>query len=205
MAAGGGESGYVGRGGLKLAFALDRFGVNPAGLVAADLGCNVGGFTDCLLRRGAARVHAVDTGRGALAWRLRTDPRVVVHERTNALRLTLPEPVALVVIDVAWTRQARVLPAAARMLGAGGIILSLVKPQYEAAPRLLRRGLLDRSRAAEISAAMPALAATLGLAVVDAAESPLTGAGGNVEYWLRVAPAPTAALGCHASATSPQR
>ncbi len=107
---------YVSRGGLKLAAALKAFGLSPAGWVCADLGSNVGGFVDCLLRAGATRVYAVDTGYGVLAYRLRRDPRVVVRERTNALHVTLPEPADLVTIDVAWTSQEHILPAAVRML-----------------------------------------------------------------------------------------
>ncbi|HUT75959.1 MAG TPA: SAM-dependent methyltransferase [Armatimonadota bacterium] len=122
---------YVGKGGLKLRFALDHFGREVRGLVAADLGCHVGGFTDCLLQGGAARVHAVDTGYGVLEWKLRNDPRVVVHERTNVLHWDCPEPLELVVSDLGWTRQARALPAIARLLNPGGWALSLVKPQYE--------------------------------------------------------------------------
>ncbi len=130
---------YVSRGGLKLAAALDAFGLSPAGWTCADLGCNVGGFTDCLLRRGAVRVHAVDTGYGALAWSLRKDPRVVVAERTNALRADPPEAVDLVVIDVAWTPQRLILPAARRWLAPAGQVVSLLKPQYEAAAEEARR------------------------------------------------------------------
>ncbi|RME40059.1 MAG: hypothetical protein D6788_04150 [Planctomycetota bacterium] len=107
---------YVSRGGEKLAAALARFRVDPTGWTCADLGSHVGGFVDCLLQHGAARVYAVDTCYGTLAWRLRKDERVVVRERTNALHVTLPEPVDLVTIDVGWTRQEKVLPRAAALL-----------------------------------------------------------------------------------------
>jgi len=110
---------FVSRAGEKLDAALEAFGVDVAGCVCADFGCNVGGFTDCLLRRGAAKVYAVDTGYGALAWRLRKDPRVVVMERTNALYAPIPEPVDLVAVDVAWTPQKVIVPAAMRWLGWG--------------------------------------------------------------------------------------
>src|SRR5512134_3893078 len=96
---------YVTRAGHKLAAALDAFGINVAGLVCADLGSNTGGFVDCLLQRGAAKVYAVDTGYGVLEYKLRKDPRVVVMERTNAMHVKLPELVAFVSIDVAWTKQ----------------------------------------------------------------------------------------------------
>ena len=108
----------VSRGGDKLAAALDRFELDVAERVCADLGSHVGGFVDCLLQRGAARIYAVDTCYGTLAWKLRRDSRVVVLERTNAMHVSLPEPVDLVTIDVGWTPQAKILPNAARLLGA---------------------------------------------------------------------------------------
>src|SRR4051812_36399113 len=102
---------FVSRAGQKLYHGLTEFKINPAGLVAADLGCNTGGFTDCLLQLGARKVYAVDTGYGVLDYKLRKDPRVVVMERTNAMHVVLPEMVGIVVIDVAWTRQKNILPA----------------------------------------------------------------------------------------------
>jgi len=134
------RSDYAGRGGDKLKLAVDELGLDLRGVVAADLGCNIGGFTDCLLREGAARVYAVDTGYGMLTWQLRTDDRVVVMERTNAMHVELPEPVDVVTIDVGWTRQRHILPNALRLVRAGGVILSLFKPQYEADAARLRRG-----------------------------------------------------------------
>jgi predicted rRNA methylase YqxC with S4 and FtsJ domains len=109
---------YVSRGGDKLAAALAAFDLDAAGRVCADFGSHVGGFVDCLLRFGAARVYAVDTCYGTLAWRLRRNPRVIVRERTNAMHVSLPEPVDLVTIDVGWTPQAKILPNVARTLGA---------------------------------------------------------------------------------------
>lgn len=125
------ESVFVSRAGEKLAAALDRFGVDVTGMVCADLGCNVGGFTDCLLQRGAERVYAVDTGYGALAWKLRQDERVVVMERTNALHLDPPEEgVGLVTVDLSWTPQRYGVPAALRWRP--GRVITLIKPHYEA-------------------------------------------------------------------------
>lgn len=138
---------FVSRGGDKLAAGLDAFAIDPAGWTCADLGCNVGGFTDCLLTRGAAKVFAVDTGYGELAWKLRQDSRVVVMERTNAMHVDLGEAVQLVVIDVAWTRQRHILPAAARLLPPGGKVVTLIKPAYELGPAALRKGRLDREQA----------------------------------------------------------
>src|SRR3954453_11299902 len=107
---------FVSRAGQKLEHALNVFGVDVSGLVCADLGSNVGGFVDCLLRHGAAKVYAVEKGYGVLEWKLRRDPRVVVMERANAMHIALPERVALVTIDVAWTRQRHILPAAGKLL-----------------------------------------------------------------------------------------
>ncbi len=126
---------YVSRGGLKLRHALDAFGLDPAGMVCADLGCSTGGFTDCLLQAGALRVFCVDTAYGQFAWRLRTESRVTLLERANAMHTDPPEEVGegvdLVVIDLGWTRQDKAIPAALRWLGAAGCIVSLIKPHYE--------------------------------------------------------------------------
>jgi len=124
---------YVSRGGLKLAAALDAFGLDVGGLICCDLGCSTGGFTDCLLQRGAARVHSVDTAYGQLAWKLRQDERVVVHERSNALHLEPAELVDLAVIDLGWTKQNHALPAALRWLkqSSDASIITLIKPHYE--------------------------------------------------------------------------
>jgi len=187
---------FVSRAGEKLAAALDAFGLTVAGGVCADLGCNVGGFTDCLLRRGAARVYAVDTGRGALAWTLRKSPRVVVMERTNALHCAVAEPVDLVVIDVAWTPQERIVPAALRWLkrpgggAAGGRIISLLKPHYELAKlRGSRPGrrLTDEQAAAVCRAVCQRLAGEI-CTVRAVMRSALRGKGGNVEFLLLLGP-----------------
>src|SRR5688572_22601663 len=135
---------FVSRAGRKLEHALGVFGVEVAGVVCADFGSNTGGFVDCLLQRGAARVYAIDTGYGALEWKLRKDPRVVVMERTNAMHVALPELVGLVSIDVAWTKQRHILPAARRALEAGGKVVTLIKPHYEAEASLLRKGVLPQ-------------------------------------------------------------
>ena len=124
------ETTFVSRAGLKLEHAIHAFDFDVAGLSCADLGCNVGGFTDCLLQRGAAHVHAVDTGYGTLAWKLRSDPRVDTLERTNALHIEPPSRVDLVTIDLGWTPQKLALPAGLKWLTSGHII-TLVKPHYE--------------------------------------------------------------------------
>jgi len=173
---------YVTRAGLKLAAALDAFGVDPAGAVCADLGCNVGGFVDCLLRRGASRVYAIDTGYGVLAWSLRKDPRVVVMERTNAMHVQLPEPVDLVTIDVAWTPQVKILPNASRLLRPGGRIISLIKPHYEADKSLLHSGVLAPEDARRVLDETIAHIGESGLHVAGTIESPIAGNKGNLEF-----------------------
>jgi len=173
---------YVGKGGLKLAYALDRLELEVAGAVAADLGCHVGGFTDCLLQRGAARVYAVDTGYGILAWKLRTDPRVVVCERTNALHWRPPEPLQLVYSDLGWTRQELALAAIAGMLAPGGHALSLVKPQYELGARP-PRGVVAPEQVPEVLERVRA-ACPPELEIAHLLESPYRGSGGNPEFWL---------------------
>ena len=180
---------FVSRAGLKLAGALDAFGVSVSGWVCADFGCNVGGFTDCLLQRGAGRVYAVDTGYGALAWKLRRDARVAVLERTNVLRAEPPQPVDLVAVDVGWTPQRLVLPAAARWVRPGGQIISLLKPQYEATadkPRSGRHVLTPAEARAQCLASCQDLAPE-GWTITAVALSGLPGAGGNEEFflWLR--------------------
>ena len=186
---------FVSRAGLKLDHALTGFGVDVTGLRCADFGCNVGGFTDCLLQRGAAHVVAVDTGYGALAWTLRQDERVDVRERTNALHAEPPgTPVDLVVIDLGWTPQRHAIPAALRWLAEDGRIVTLVKPHYELSEAERREelhdGHLDPARAEAILhrvlEAMPALGVTPEAHV----RSPITGGksgrkrggAGNVEY-----------------------
>ena len=176
---------FVSRAGQKLAHALTTFGVSPTGWVCADLGANTGGFTDCLLRAGAARVYAVERGYGVLAYALRSDPRVVVMERTDALHVTLPEPVRLVTIDAGWTRQQLILPVARRLLGPDGQIISLVKPHYEAPPEWLAGGVLPDDRTEEVLAPLRAGLKSLGLRLLAECESPIRGQGGNREVlWL---------------------
>jgi 23S rRNA (cytidine1920-2'-O)/16S rRNA (cytidine1409-2'-O)-methyltransferase len=136
---------FVGRGGEKLAGALDAFAIDPAGLVALDVGASTGGFTDCLLQRGAAKVYAVDVGRGQLAEKLRRDPRVVSMERANARnRYDLPEAADIAVIDVSFISLVLVLPETMRHVKDGGLIVALVKPQFEAGKeRVGRRGVVS--------------------------------------------------------------
>lgn len=187
---------FVSRAGEKLEHALASFGLDVSGRVCADLGCNVGGFTDCLLKRGAAKVFAVDTGYGVLDYKLRKDPRVVVRERTNALHVELGEAVSLVVIDVAWTRQKLILPAARKLLEWGrnvssgqearSEIVTLIKPHYEAPKSYLKAGILDADRLPEIIEQVKAEFAEMGFSLKGLVDSPIKGTGGNAEAlaWL---------------------
>ena len=177
---------FVSRAGLKLEHALAHFGLDVAGLVCADFGCNVGGFTDCLLRRGAVKVYAIDTGYGALDYRLRTDHRVVPMERTNAMHVALPERVDLVTIDVAWTRQAKILPSAHRVLRAGGEVVSLIKPHYESAPTSPRAGVLPEAEVGPVVTAVLKQARAAGFEPVGTVGSPIKGSKGNVEILCRL-------------------
>ncbi len=172
---------YVSRGGYKLAAALEAFGVNPGGWVCADLGSHVGGFVDCLLRRGAALVYAVDTCYGTLAWKLRRDRRVVVCERRNALHFDPPQPVELVTIDVGWTKQRLILESARKMLHPHGSIITLIKPHYEASAHRLTNGVLGKAWFAPTVGEVLGSVAELGFRVVDTIESPIRGHAGNRE------------------------
>jgi 23S rRNA (cytidine1920-2'-O)/16S rRNA (cytidine1409-2'-O)-methyltransferase len=180
---------YVGRGGFKLAGALDDFGVAVAGRVCADVGACTGGFTDVLLQRGAARVYAIDVGQGQLDWKLRQDSRVTVLERTNARYLeSLPEPVDLVVIDVSFISLRLILPAVARWVGPAADVVALIKPQFEAGPESVGKGGIVRDVAVRRRVLVEVLgwAAANGWGVAGLVRSSLVGADGNVEYlvWL---------------------
>jgi 23S rRNA (cytidine1920-2'-O)/16S rRNA (cytidine1409-2'-O)-methyltransferase len=182
---------FVSRGGEKLEAALVRFGLDVAGMVVADVGASTGGFSDCLLQHGAQRVYAIDVGYGQLDWRLRNDPRVVVMERTNARYLeSLPEPVDLVVADASFISLGLILPPAVRWLQAGGQVVALVKPQFEAERRQVRRGGVVRDREVQRSVLKRVVRITteLGLGLRGLMPSPLRGPAGNVEFlgWWRL-------------------
>jgi 23S rRNA (cytidine1920-2'-O)/16S rRNA (cytidine1409-2'-O)-methyltransferase len=191
---------YVSRGGRKLEAALDALGIDPAGAVCLDVGASTGGFTDCLLQRGAARVYAVDVGYGQLDYRLRTDPRVVVMERVNVRYLpadALPEPVDLVTVDVSFISLTKVVPALLPHLkNPGGELLALVKPQFEAGRGQVGKGGIVRDEemrrrvVRETAEAVAALGAEAGLQLVAVVDSAVPGTGGNVEAfaYYRVGP-----------------
>lgn len=183
---------YVSRGGLKLAAALDAFAFDVTGLLAADVGASTGGFTDCLLQRGAARVYAIDVGYGQLAWKLQSDPRVVVLDRTNVRHLeALPDGVLadLAVIDASFISLALVLPATLRLLRPDGQVIALIKPQFEAGADQVGKGgvVRDPKVHRRVLTETCALAASLALTVAGLTVSPAPGPAGNIEFliWLR--------------------
>jgi 23S rRNA (cytidine1920-2'-O)/16S rRNA (cytidine1409-2'-O)-methyltransferase len=179
---------FVSRGGLKLDHALTAFAIDVRGLTCADLGSNAGGFVDCLLQRGAAKVYAVEKGYGVLEWKLRKDPRVLVMERTNAMHLALPEQVSLVTIDVAWTRQRNILPAARRIVRDDGRIIALIKPHYESDKSLLRDGILPPDAVDGVVDRVKADIRAAGFEVVSTVQSPIKGGEGNIEVLAHLLP-----------------
>jgi 23S rRNA (cytidine1920-2'-O)/16S rRNA (cytidine1409-2'-O)-methyltransferase len=184
-----GEQRYVSRGGLKLERALDEFGWSPAGLRCLDIGASTGGFTDCLLQRGAESVTAVDVGYGQIAWKLRNDPRVTVVERCNFRNASVEQlngPFQFATADVSFISLAAIAPALLPMLESGACCVVLVKPQFEAGRRWVRRGGVVRDPQGQVEAidsAMRAFAAA-GLAPRRLTFSPLRGPAGNIEFLL---------------------
>ena len=203
MSAGAGHDAhrFVSRGGAKLEHALNVFELDVTGLMCADLGCSTGGFTDCLLQRGAARVHAVDTGYGVIEYKLRIDKRVVVHERTNALHMEPVESIDVVVVDLGWTPQRLATPAALQWVKPDGKIVSLIKPHYEATgpykerfgDRLVDGVLGDADAEAVVQLVLDDMPG-LGAAVRGVTRSPVRGSGGkgNIEYLALLTRVPSA-------------
>jgi 23S rRNA (cytidine1920-2'-O)/16S rRNA (cytidine1409-2'-O)-methyltransferase len=182
---------FVSRGGEKLEHALSVFGIEVRDLITADFGASTGGFTDCLLQRGAARVYAIDVGYGQLATQLRSDPRVVVIERTNVRHLeSLPERVDLVTIDVSFIGLKLVLPAARNLLNYRGQVLALVKPQFEAGRAEVGRGgvVRDPQTHRRVLHNLFETAEELGLGIAELTASPLRGPAGNIEFLAALAP-----------------
>jgi len=179
---------YVGRGGLKLRAALDRFGIDVNGRVCLDVGASTGGFTDCLLQHGAARVHAVDVGAGQIDWKLRSDPRVILHERLNARYLRhedVGEPIDLAVCDVSFISVTLILPAVAPLLQPEGEMVILVKPQFEVGREQVGKGGIVRDPELHASACQRIEDAVRRMSYrTDIMESPILGAEGNKEFLL---------------------
>ena len=181
---------YVSRGGLKLGKALDRFAIPVAGRIALDVGASTGGFTDCLLQHGAAKVYAVDVGTNQLAWKLRRDPRVVSMERTNIRDVTtveIPEPVDLIVCDASFIGLRTALPAALALAKPGAHLVALIKPQFEVGKGRVGKGGIVRDPALHqevCSAIFDWLAAQPGWQVLGLTDSPIEGAEGNKEFLI---------------------
>jgi 23S rRNA (cytidine1920-2'-O)/16S rRNA (cytidine1409-2'-O)-methyltransferase len=181
---------WVSRGGMKLVHGLDVFGLDPAGRIALDVGASTGGFTDVLLARGAARVHAVDVGHGQLAWKLRADPRVVVHEKTNARYLDatiIADPIGALVCDASFIGLRTVLPAALALCAPGAWAVALIKPQFEAGPdQVGRKGVVrDPATHASVCALIEDWWTGIpGWRVLGIVESPITGPEGNKEFLI---------------------
>lgn len=180
---------WVSRGGIKLAHALDHFGWDVTGAVAIDVGSSTGGFTDVLLTRGATKVFAVDSGTNQLAWKLRQDPRVVVHEQTSARILTpahIPEPIDLVVCDASFIGLAKVLAVPLGFVKANGRLLALIKPQFEAGRDEVGKGGVIRDAAihARVCDEVAAWLVGEGWTVEGVTQSPITGPEGNIEFLI---------------------
>ena len=201
---------YVGRGGLKLEKALAEFQIDPAGLVCLDVGASTGGFTDCLLQHGAARVVALDVGHNQIDWRLRTDPRVEVREGVNARHLRpedFPERFDLITMDVSFISATKILPALKGLLKEGGRVVVLVKPQFEVGKGEVGKGgvVRDPAQHARVVGEVNAAAAALGLRVVGVTDSPITGADGNREFLALYELAPPSTSPAAPSAPSSSR
>ena len=180
---------FVGRGGLKLEGALDHFALDPRGKTALDIGASTGGFTDCLLQRGAKKVYAIDVGHGQLAWKIRNDPRVIVREHLNARHLSaadIPEPIDLCVIDVSFISLSLILPKAFELLTPTGVIVALIKPQFELQPQDVGRGgiVSDPALHEKAQRKIEDFIAAQGQVSLGTVESPITGTDGNTEFFI---------------------
>ncbi|MCX7047621.1 MAG: TlyA family RNA methyltransferase [Candidatus Sumerlaeota bacterium] len=180
---------FVGRGGVKLQKALEHFHIDPSGAVALDIGASTGGFTDCLLQGGAAKVYAVDAGRNQLSWKLRSDSRVIVLEKVNARYLTeaqVPELADIVTVDVSFISVAKILDPVLARMKSGARIIVLAKPQFEAGPDQVGKGGIVRDEAVRMRVVDELCRAMTerGLRVIGWTESPITGADGNREYLI---------------------
>ena len=183
------RSRYVGRGGIKLEGAIEHFGIVCEGKTALDIGASTGGFTDCLLQKGARKVFAVDVGHGQLAWKIRDDSRVITMEKTNARRLSkaeIPEPIGICVIDVSFISLTLILPSAFQLLTSDGVILALIKPQFELPREEVSRGGIVRSTELHEKAQQKivAFAQTIGARVAGLVPSSIVGADGNQEFFI---------------------
>ena len=178
---------FVSRAGIKLEEALNHYGVDVKDKVCMDVGAATGGFTDCLLQHGASQVYAVETGYGVLDWKLRNDPRVIVKERSNILySLDIPRDIDIAVVDTSWTKLKLSVPATSRFVKPKGIILALIKPQYEIDKKLLRGGIVSEEELPTILESVKNQMQDLGFETSEIIDSPITGEAGNKEYWIKL-------------------
>ncbi|MBF0472291.1 MAG: TlyA family RNA methyltransferase [Nitrospirae bacterium] len=183
------DIGFVSRGGLKLDYAINEFNVTIDGLICMDVGVSTGGFTDCLLKRGAQRVYAIDVGYGQIAWSIRNDKRVVIFERTNIREFSadnITESINLVVIDVSFISLTKVMPSVLKFMTEGGQIIALIKPQFEVGKGRVGKGGIVRDEQIRASAVegIKGFFIEIGLEVRGICQSPITGQKGNVEYFI---------------------
>lgn len=182
---------FVSRGGLKLDAALEAFCISPYGMAVLDVGCSTGGFTDCVLKKGARRVYAIDVGYGQFDWTLRQDKRIVLFEKTNIRHCDttmIPEEIDLIVIDVSFISLLKVLPVCLKFLGDDGSIVALVKPQFEVGKELVEKGgiIKDPEKRRAALTAVCSGSERIGLKTVATFESPIRGQKGNVEYFIHL-------------------
>jgi 23S rRNA (cytidine1920-2'-O)/16S rRNA (cytidine1409-2'-O)-methyltransferase len=174
---------FVSRAGEKLEHAFKEFHLDVTGKTVADFGSSTGGFVDCLLKHGAAKVYSVDTAYGELAWKLRQNPKVVVLEKTNAMHVTLPEKMDLITNDTSWTKQKNVIPNVVQNVKPEGYIITLIKPHYEADKRLLHKGKLEEAMSEIVAKQVVEELQSMGLELKGFTKSPIVGGkGGNSEY-----------------------
>ncbi|MBX4205625.1 TlyA family rRNA (cytidine-2'-O)-methyltransferase [Candidatus Microgenomates bacterium] len=178
------KNNFVSRAGEKLQFALDSFDIKVKDLICADFGSSTGGFVDCLLQNGASKVYAVETGYGVLDWNLRNDSRVVVMEKTNAMHVSLPQKVDFISIDASWTKQKLILPNAFENLKEDGVIISLIKPHYEAPKEYLKKGRLIDEKIDEVVQMTKQDIEEVGAKVLNIVESPILGEKGKNKEFL---------------------
>ena len=184
-----GDIPYVGRGGLKLKAALDFFHISPQDKIIMDIGCSTGGFTDCVLKENALKVYAVDVGYGQIDWSLRQNPKVILLEKTNIRYLEkekVPDLVDLIVIDVSFISLTKVLPKSLEFLDNNGVILALIKPQFEVGREMVEKGgvIKDESKRMHAIENIKSFAASMGLETIGIFESPVHGQKGNIEYFI---------------------
>lgn len=181
------EKTYISRAGVKLEEALRHYGIEVTGKVCMDVGAATGGFTDCFLQHGACEVYAIETGYGVLDWKLRNDPRVIVKERSNILySLDVPRDIDVAAVDTSWTKLKLSVPATSRFVKPEGLILALIKPQYEIEKKDLRNGIVPEEKLTQVLESIQSQMRDLGFVTSEIIDSPITGEAGNREFWIKL-------------------